>query len=110
MPYIKIHGLNDEQVATTAQNIVGDLSKISGAPESKFHFLQCGNVVGGGESFAYVEVTWYARTGEQMQGAAKVLYDEIRKHGNYTVNVVFHDLPPAGTHYTNGEDYKKPQK
>jgi hypothetical protein len=111
MPYIKVMNLSKEQMVMVAKNRLSDIAKISGAPENKFHFIHCSDFAFASEeaAFVYIEITWYARNAAQMQSVAKLLYDEIGKHGNYDVHVVFQDLPSPDNHYANGEPYKRPQ-
>jgi len=107
MPYVKIMNLNKEKSAKAVKNILDDISKVAGVKESGFHFFNCGDSTfqHDGDSTVYIEISWYARDSVQMQNVSKLFYDEIKKHGDYDVHVVFNDIASLEHHYSNGKQY-----
>ena len=103
MPLVKVMNLSREQTSAVAKNILGDIATIAEVDESRFHFFHCGDSVFE-DSLVLIEVLWYPRDKSKMKSVAELLYNELKKHGNYNVDVVFHELN-SEKHYINGEQH-----
>ena len=105
MPLIKVLNLSKEQTAAVAKDNIGELSKVTGAPEKAFTFFHVCDPLAE-DDLVLFDIQWYPRDTAKMKAVAELLYNDVTKRGKSKIDVLFSDLV-AERHYTNGKQFEK---